>query len=76
LKQYRDTECQLLDIAHAAYAKLQKTNEARDPEVREINKGLRRVLGERQEQEEVKRAHESKKAASRSRSRSKKRSAK
>ena len=75
MKQYRDTECQLLDIAHAAYAKLQKTAEARDPEVREINKGLRRVLGERQEQDEVKRAHEGKKA-SRSRSRSKKRSAK
>lgn len=69
MKRARDTECQLLEIAHAAYAKLQKA-ESRDPEVREINKGLRRVLGGRQE--EAIKAHERKKA-SRSRSRSKKR---
>jgi hypothetical protein len=69
LKRARDTECQLLEIAHAAYAKLQKA-EARDPEVREINKSLRRVLGGRQE--EAIKAHE-RKAASRSRSKSKKR---
>jgi predicted transcriptional regulator len=72
LKRYKRHEEVLLEVAHTAYKKIQKTCSSSDPEVKEINRRLREILGEKQE-DEVIQTHERKKA-SKSRSRSKNRS--